>query len=103
MLINRFPLIFSVIGSFLLCVESVNSNNIITESCSLCGFINQISNVTSNIVEKIDSVSFPENIPLQQEYDFIIIGSGPSGCYKMCFFYKSLVLKILLNVHINNN
>lgn len=70
-----------VIGSLLLCGESVHSNDISKpEMCSLFDLMNRIFNVTSKIVEKIDSVSFPENILLQREYDFIIIGSGPSGC-----------------------
>lgn len=67
-----------------MCIESVNLNEI-PETCSMFGLINRIFNATSTIVAKIDSVSFPENIPLQQEYDFIIIGSGPSGCCKMLF------------------
>lgn len=50
------------------------------ETCSLAEPMNRILNVTSNIVEKIDAVSFAENVLLQREYDFVIIGSGPSGC-----------------------
>lgn len=81
MYINRFLLIPMVIGSLLLCAESVHSNDISKpEMCSLFDLMNRIFNVTSKIVEKIDAVSFSENILLQREYDFIIIGSGPSGC-----------------------
>lgn len=83
MYLNRFLLAFMVLGRVVLslCIDSVNCNNISKpETYSLFGLLNRISNVTSNIVDKIDSVSFPENILLQREYDFIIIGSGPSGC-----------------------
>lgn len=78
---NRFLLISLIIGRVSLCIESVNIDDISKpETYSLFGLLNQIVNVTSKIVDKIDSVSFPENILLQREYDFVIIGSGPSGC-----------------------
>lgn len=65
-------LVFMVLGSVSLSIESVNFNDISEP-------MNRIFNVTSNIVEKIDAVSFAENVLLQHEYDFIIVGSGPSG------------------------
>lgn len=77
MCLNWILLFFMLIGSITLCVEAIDSNDILKPKiCSLFGLINRISNVTAKIVEKIDLVSFPENILLQQEYDFIIIGSG---------------------------
>lgn len=76
--ISRFSI---VVNCFLLCIESVNGNDITEpETYSFIDSINRIVNVSSNAVNKIDAVSFPENVFLQREYDFIIIGSSPSGC-----------------------
>lgn len=50
------------------------------ETCSLMDSVNKILNITVTITSEIDAVSFAENVPIRREYDFVIVGSGPSGC-----------------------
>lgn len=54
----------------------VNSSEESTESCTL----NKIFNITARITAEIDATNFVENIAIKSEYDFVIVGSGPSGC-----------------------
>lgn len=47
---------------------------------SLMQSIKNIINVTEKIRAEIDSASYKENVRLRREYDYVIIGAGPSGC-----------------------
>lgn len=60
--------------------SEASSNNTATDSCSLLESVNTILNITETIAKEFDATKFAENIPLRREYDFVIIGSGPSGC-----------------------
>lgn len=73
--------ILLVIGRISNLICSDVSNDISeTETCSLVDSVNKILNITATITSEIDAVSFAENVPLLREYDFVIVGSGPSGC-----------------------
>lgn len=51
-----------------------------SETCSLTDSVNRVLNITATITAEIDATQFRENAPLKTEYDFVIVGSGPSGC-----------------------
>lgn len=72
-----------VFGRFIVCLSldnTISSDAPEKESCSLMDSVNRMLNVMASITAEIDATHFRENVVLQREYDFVIVGSGPSGC-----------------------
>lgn len=83
--LNRFLRVFVVFGNVWICCvpgQEIGFANGAAEtgSCSLMESVNKIFNITETIRTEIDAVQFARNVPLKREYDFVIVGSGPSGC-----------------------
>lgn len=73
--------ILLILGYRLMCEGVEKSNDICeTETCTLIDMWHKIVNITTNVLNEIDAISFAENVPLRYEYDFVIVGAGPSGC-----------------------
>lgn len=45
-----------------------------------CNGLEEILNVTANIKAEFVESHFQENVPIRNEYDFVIIGASPAGC-----------------------
>lgn len=45
-----------------------------------CNGLEEVLNVTANINAEFVESYFEENVPIQNEYDFVIIGASPAGC-----------------------
>lgn len=81
MIMKLLLTILLMIESGLWCICYELSNDISEpKTCSLMDSVNKILNITVTISSEIDAVSFAENVPIRREYDFVIVGSGPSGC-----------------------
>lgn len=81
MILHRLVSIFLVLGGTLVGFSIGISNEISEpETCSLVESMNKILNITATITAEIEATNFAENIPLIREYDFVIVGAGPSGC-----------------------
>lgn len=65
-----------------ICLVIVVCNGEETEAptCSLFDAVNRIFTISATIKAEVDATQFAENVPLWSEYDFVIVGSGPSGC-----------------------
>lgn len=70
---NLCLMVLLMIGRVALCIDQKLSE---LETCSLLDSFNRIL----SIADEIDATQFTENIPIKREYEFIVIGSGPSGC-----------------------
>lgn len=78
MIKSWYSAVFLTFVPFVICtyLESVNES----EKCSLIESVNKVLNITATITAEIDATQFREIVPLKTEYDFVIIGSSPSGC-----------------------
>lgn len=76
-------MVFLVFGRFVVCLNFDNSiprDAPAKESCSLMDSVNRMLNVMATVTAEIDATQFRENVVLQREYDFVIVGSSPGGC-----------------------
>lgn len=62
------------------CIYENNVDNESHEKLSLDKFLSKLFVASENVMNELFLAHYPENIPLREEYDFIIIGAGPSGC-----------------------
>lgn len=71
---------FLVFVQLALCIT--RDNNVLEPAacCSIADSVEKILNITATITAEIDATQFMESVPLKREYDFVIVGSGPSGC-----------------------
>lgn len=74
---SQWLVVCVVLGNILTCLAFQVSG---PGSCSLLDSVSKILNITETISNELDATQFAENVPLRREYDFVIIGSGPSGC-----------------------
>lgn len=73
--------IFLVFGRFCTAIENILSQDESeTETCSLIDSVSRLLNITATITSEFEATAFAENVLLQREYDFVVVGSGPSGC-----------------------
>lgn len=82
---SQWLVVCVVLGNILTCLAfqvagEVSNNSSGLGSCSLLDSVSKILNITETISNEMDATQFAENVPLRREYDFVIIGSGPSGC-----------------------
>lgn len=70
--------VFMVFEPFVICIDLEQTSA--PETCSLIESVNKVLNITATIIAEIEATQFKENAPLKTEYDFVIVGSGPSGC-----------------------
>lgn len=61
-------------------VYAHSSDDSESESCTITDSVNKIFNITARITAEFDATNFLENVPIKSEYDFVIVGSAPSGC-----------------------
>lgn len=72
----KFIIIFCFICNFQYSIQ--NSSE--CDNVSFKDSFRKVLQVTSNIANEFKLSNYPLNIPLRQEYDFIIVGASPAGC-----------------------